>query len=156
MKPKNNKPFCPDCGRPKMLFETEKKAQNFIKYNGNDILKEGQTIDQIRVYYCPSCCGYHITTKPFKEGYNYRTENLIKAYERKKAYDKTKFNTNKIGISTDEINDVANEIIKRINKASVTDKKQIKQIIKKYFDIHTQYNQVQEDKIRHQINQMLK
>ena len=70
MKPKNNRIFCPDCGKAKMLFETEKKAQNFIKFNGQDILRDGQTIDQIRVYYCPSCCGYHITSKPFKETYN--------------------------------------------------------------------------------------
>lgn len=30
MKPKN-RVMCPDCGRSKMLFETETKANNFIK-----------------------------------------------------------------------------------------------------------------------------
>ena len=31
-KPKN-RVLCPDCGREKMLFETEKKAKLFIEYN---------------------------------------------------------------------------------------------------------------------------
>ena len=36
MKPKN-RVFCYDCGRPKLLFETEKKALNFIKFNADEI-----------------------------------------------------------------------------------------------------------------------
>lgn len=30
MKPNKNKVFCYDCGRTKMLFETEKKANCFL------------------------------------------------------------------------------------------------------------------------------
>ena len=33
MKPTKCKVFCLDCGRSKMLFDTEKKAQTFIKFN---------------------------------------------------------------------------------------------------------------------------
>ena len=32
VKPKN-RVWCPDCMRPKMKFETEKQAQDFIKWN---------------------------------------------------------------------------------------------------------------------------
>lgn len=81
MKPNDrNRILCPDCGKSKILFGSERKATNFIKYNGKDILKENQTIDDLRVYYCPSCGGWHITSKPYKKSYSYRTDNLIKAY----------------------------------------------------------------------------
>lgn len=78
MKPTRNRVMCPDCGRAKMLFESECSARNFIKFNGDDIDTHG---GKLRVYYCPACCGYHISSKPYKEGYSYRTENLIKRYK---------------------------------------------------------------------------
>ena len=33
MKPTRNRIFCPQCKRPKMLFESQKKADNFIEFN---------------------------------------------------------------------------------------------------------------------------
>lgn len=70
--------MCPDCGRSKMLFETERKANDFIKWNGDDIVHTGT----LRSYYCPSCCGWHIThMKPSKE-YENKTQNLIDSYQR--------------------------------------------------------------------------
>jgi hypothetical protein len=36
MKP-THRIFCPDCGKPKMLFETERKAQDFLKWNASEI-----------------------------------------------------------------------------------------------------------------------
>lgn len=150
MKPKNNSYWCPDCNRPKMRFETEKKAQNFIKYNGTDILKEGQTVEQIRVYYCPSCCAYHITTKPYRKAYNYRTDMLINAYDRTKA--------NKALLSrltaTDE--EIIKEIQKEAQKASVTSVRELKQVITEYFAQHSQYNMKKQEEIRHKINLLLK
>lgn len=86
MKPNSrNRIICPDCGRSKMLFETESKAKNFIKFNGEDILKDNQTIDDLRVYYCPSCCGYHISSKPYKPSYEHHTDNLINAFQKQQA-----------------------------------------------------------------------
>jgi hypothetical protein len=79
MKPKRNRVMCPDCGRAKMLFESEAKANNFIKWNGPDINTHGGVL---RPYYCPSCCGWHISSKPYIEQYGHRTEELIGAYER--------------------------------------------------------------------------
>ncbi len=40
MKPIKNKVFCKNCGRTKMLFDTEKKAENFIKFNKEEIETE--------------------------------------------------------------------------------------------------------------------
>ena len=59
MKPKN-RVFCYDCGRPKLLFETEKKALNFIKFNADEINEESGFKPE-RAYYCMACGGYHVT-----------------------------------------------------------------------------------------------
>jgi len=69
--------MCPDCGKGKIQFESETSAKNFIKYNGKEITKD---INKLRVYYCPSCCCYHISSKPEKQKYN-NTEKLINAYK---------------------------------------------------------------------------
>lgn len=85
MKPNKNHVMCPECFKPKMVFETQKQALNFIKFNGKDIQREGE---HLRVYYCPACCGYHITSKPFKPQYAHQTDKLIEAYHiSKKAKD---------------------------------------------------------------------
>ena len=60
MKPKN-RVFCYQCNRRKLLFETEKKAFNFIKFNAEEILEESGRAPN-RVYYCTSCGGYHVTS----------------------------------------------------------------------------------------------
>lgn len=77
-KPTKNRIVCPECGRAKMLFETEAKANKFIEYNGSDIDCEGE----LRAYYCPACCGYHITSKQHKWTYDNQTKNLIEAFKR--------------------------------------------------------------------------
>lgn len=44
-----------------MLFQTEKKAMNFIKFNA----EEFRDINHIpvRAYYCQGCGGWHLTHK---------------------------------------------------------------------------------------------
>lgn len=76
MKPKN-RVMCPDCGRAKMLFETEKEANTFLKFNMSAVNPDGKRT--MRVYYCPACCGYHISSHEYN-GNNDRTDKLIKAY----------------------------------------------------------------------------
>lgn len=78
MKPSKIRVMCPDCGRAKMRFETEKEAERFIKWNGDEINTHGEPL---RVYWCPACCGYHITHKAYRESYGTRTDRLLKAYE---------------------------------------------------------------------------
>lgn len=60
MKPKN-RIFCMQCHRSKLLFETEKKAFNFIKFNADEIMEETGRAPN-RVYYCSCCGGYHVTS----------------------------------------------------------------------------------------------
>jgi hypothetical protein len=78
MKPSKNHVMCPECFKPKMVFETEKQALNFIKFNKKDVERDGETL---RAYYCPSCMGWHITSKPYRTWYKGQTDRLIKAYE---------------------------------------------------------------------------
>ena len=85
-KPKN-RVLCPDCGREKMLFENEKKANLFIKFNGQEISTD---VNNLRVYYCPACCGYHISSHKYF-GDNKNTERLIKQYNFDKHRDEEFF-----------------------------------------------------------------
>ena len=61
MKPTKNRVFCMDCGKPKMVFETEKKANNFMKFNSEEI-KEQTGICPVRSYYCMYCNAWHVSS----------------------------------------------------------------------------------------------
>ena len=54
--------FCPSANRQKLLFETERKALNFIRYNG-DVIEKESGYRPIRAYYCTCCGGYHTTSQ---------------------------------------------------------------------------------------------
>jgi hypothetical protein len=60
MKPKKRM-FCLGCKHTKMLFESQAKADNFIKFN-SDAIAEQSTKVPSRSYYCSFCCGWHITS----------------------------------------------------------------------------------------------
>ena len=59
IKPKN-RVFCPDSMRLKMKFNTQKEAEDFIKWNHDHFENKIPS----RVYWCDACCGYHITARP--------------------------------------------------------------------------------------------
>lgn len=61
-----NKIFCYGCRKHKMLFETQAKADNFIRYNSENILEEKGKAP-VRSYYCEMCGGYHVTSNPSEE-----------------------------------------------------------------------------------------
>ena len=71
MKPTKSRVLCPDCGRMKAVFDSEKAALKFIEYNSQEIVKEGGHAPQ-RAYYCDLCCGWHITSQ---KHYNHKTKN---------------------------------------------------------------------------------
>lgn len=60
MKPKNRY-FCMGCQRPKMLFETKSKADNFLKFNEKDFDKSAKGAP-VRSYFCSFCGGWHISS----------------------------------------------------------------------------------------------
>lgn len=80
MKPTKNLYYCLDCGRTKMLFESQKKADNFIKFNRDAFEEEGKKVP-VRSYYCPVCGGWHVTSNPNEEHFNaifYQNNQLTK------------------------------------------------------------------------------
>ena len=56
MKPKNRY-FCIGCQRPKMLFESKSKADNFLKFNKDNFDRVPK-----RSYFCSFCGGWHISS----------------------------------------------------------------------------------------------
>ncbi|MEI6853294.1 MAG: hypothetical protein WCL06_10640 [Bacteroidota bacterium] len=78
MKPTKNKVFCNNCNRAKMLFETQKKAENFIRFNKDEIEAETGIVPQ-RAYYCVFCGGWHITHFREKRGKT-RNEKLFEVF----------------------------------------------------------------------------
>ena len=61
MKPTRNRIYCPSCLRSKMLFESEEKANSFIRFNSAEIMElNGKA--PTRSYYCHFCGGWHITS----------------------------------------------------------------------------------------------
>ena len=76
MKPIKNRVYCIDCGRSKQLFETEKQADNFIKFNSEEIM-ETEEKAPVRSYFCPSCGGWHVTSSPVAFGGPTRSERMI-------------------------------------------------------------------------------
>lgn len=78
MKPSKNRMYCFGCNKPKMLFENESKAENFIRFN-KDIILEETGKAPVRSYYCEFCSGWHVTSNPsleFAEKNTYTTLKL--------------------------------------------------------------------------------
>lgn len=138
MKPKNNRVMCPDSGKQKMLFESESKANNFIKWNGDDIDARGGVL---RAYYCPSCCGWHISHKEHKRSYDTNTDKLIDAYKRSIYAKKVKSKAIDTLIdkkiincftSKETRNKIVDDVISGVNANMV--KKDVKRLVNEYFE----------------------
>ena len=64
MKPKSSsRIFCIVCKKAKLLFASEQKADNFIRFNAEEIAKENEKAP-VRSYYCNACGGWHVTSSP--------------------------------------------------------------------------------------------
>lgn len=78
-----NKVFCLDCGKRKLLFSSEKKAETFMKFNNPGFLaSDGKAM--ARAYFCPSCCGWHVTSKKAQPRKT-MTEKVLELYENEKS-----------------------------------------------------------------------
>lgn len=84
MKPTKNRVFCKDCGRLKMLFETEKKANTFIKFNSDEIEEESGFKPE-RSYNCIYCGGWHITSRKENIEIKSKTEFILEKYNEEKG-----------------------------------------------------------------------
>lgn len=87
MKPTKNRVFCKDCGRSKMLFESEKKADTFIKFNSTEIEEESGFKPE-RSYYCVYCAGWHVTSHKELINIKSRTEVVVDLYKQRVDFKK--------------------------------------------------------------------
>jgi vacuolar-type H+-ATPase subunit I/STV1 len=157
MKPTRNKVFCKDCDRTKMLFETKKKADNFIKFNKEEIEADSGYAPE-RSYFCVFCGGWHTTSlkeefgKSKKEKLleNYLTEKAKKAVpgapktDKKEKLDKivaglenqiSEMSTSEMEMFfTDQTNLLKKEIDALINSTDTNDKAHLKEL-RQYFEI---------------------
>jgi hypothetical protein len=106
MKPTKNKVFCKNCDRTKILFETEKKAENFIKFNKEEIEAEAGYSPQ-RSYYCLFCGGWHTTSLKENRGAS-KKEKMFEQLMQVKHVTACKKN------SADHYQEKRNEIMKEL------------------------------------------
>lgn len=138
-KPKN-RIMCPDCGRQKILFESEAKANNFIKFN-KDVINNG---DKLRAYYCSACCGWHISHQKFHKDMEGRTDKMIEAYNDLKKNNRNPY-----------INDIIDEIYQILVIANLKDRKQINQLLRQPEYSHYSQFVKQEAKVKYYIENNL-
>jgi len=134
-KPKN-RIMCPDCGRQKMLFESEAKANNFINWN-KDTIPNG---DKLRSYYCPACCGWHISHQKYHEDMEGRTDKLIEEYKNLKAK-----------VRNPNIDEIINEVYQELVKFNSKDRKSINQFLRQSEFSHYSTFVKQEAKVKYYI-----
>ena len=83
MKPVKNRFICEDCGRVKMLFETKRKADTFMEFNGVEI-EEETGFKPERSYYCVYCGGWHVTSNKEQLDIISKTEKVLDSYNHEK------------------------------------------------------------------------
>ena len=85
MKPTKNRVYCRDCGRVKMLFETEKQADTFIRFNREEI-EERAGYCPARSYFCIICNGWHVTSKKEHGHLISKSEKILGDYKTMKLH----------------------------------------------------------------------
>lgn len=80
MKPTKNRVFCNNCHRVKMVFQTQEKAENFIKFNADNIAEKSRNVP-VRSYFCPACGGWHVTHVQDSSEYTRTDEQKEKIYQ---------------------------------------------------------------------------
>jgi len=63
-----------------MLFESQKKAENFMQYNSKEILNESGYAP-VRSYHCIACDGWHLTSRREERDLLSKTELVLEAYK---------------------------------------------------------------------------
>jgi len=66
-----------------MLFETEKKALNFIKFNADEIMQDNGHAP-VRAYYCEMCGGWHVTSRESFNKSHTLAQTVVSHYHQEK------------------------------------------------------------------------
>jgi hypothetical protein len=134
MKPTKNRVFCYDCGRQKMVFETERKANTFIKFNSDEIeIETGHA--PTRGYFCIACNGWHVTSKNEVLNIKSKTEIVLEEFEQKRKLEEIRRKEIQIK-KKEELKILINEIQNKIDniKKSLDQKDECFKLLKNTFD----------------------
>ena len=112
MKPNRGRVFCRECHRQKLLFDSEKKAELFIKFNAEETA-ECNGYAPVRSYYCMCCGGWHVTHKPFNSEMKSVSERIVEDYNR--ALIKKKLAQQSVAIKRNKVHKMNLEKISEIN-----------------------------------------
>lgn len=126
--------YCPLSHKTKFFFETKRKAELFIQYNAEKIKSENGYAPT-RIYFCPACQAFHLTSKPLGRSVEYSDEyqQVVKKHCNK-YYNRDKYE-NLYAIEKRELNELLNEATEIL--------KQIKTCIKHHNDPkkHVEFSQ---------------
>lgn len=137
MKPNDrNRVMCPDCGKAKMQFESERKAQDFIKWNADDLPLGGHSL---RVYYCKACCCWHISHKQYSSGYGRQFNDKMKAYEQQRGNSGARLDKLIRGTDLETAIRLAQEIYPKL-KMTHQPRSAVKTIIHNFLIEHKEYH----------------
>ena len=137
-----------EASRMKMLFEDEKKANRFIEFNGDELLKNGPEGTELRVYKCEACGGWHITSQKPSEYYNSMVKDVIDSYRQWANSKRTNID---VALSVDSL---ANKLWEEATTRGVCDKSSLKYFLNsKFAEMGTK--QMEADKIRHILNERI-
>lgn len=131
MKPKDkNRIYCVGARRPKLAFETEKKALNFIKFNIENC--ENLEIKPTRTYYCEYCCAWHVSSKS-------NTDSV--EYFKRRDHDRASFLTQTRSEMAESLQRRADEFIAKIEPAIYNGEiEHVDYLFMKYDKIKLRYN----------------
>lgn len=152
MKPTKNRVFCRDCNKTKMLFETEKKANNFIAFNKEEIEAESGYAPE-RSYFCLFCGGWHVTSIIGKIGMS-KNEKIFENYLKDKIEKPQEIvpdiiKENIIEKQNDILSEIENEIKEmNIHQMEVFFSEKITLISKEIEDLNDPTNTIDKEKIK--------
>lgn len=125
MKPTKSRLFCLESQKGKIRFETEIKANTFLRFNA-DKIEEESGVRPTRSYFCIACNCWHITSKKELKNIKSKTEIILEKFhqevEEKKKKNLPKANTNIIKV--EEQKEEGNQ--QKENKSEKADEKKLK------------------------------
>lgn len=130
-----NRIMCPDCGRPKMQFESERKAQDFIKWNADDFENGGESL---RAYYCKACCCWHVSHKRYYKGYGRQFDNKIEAFKQQRGNSGIRLDKLIRGAGLEPIMHQAQDIYSQLNLDNQP-RSAVNIVINDFFKEHEEY-----------------
>lgn len=115
MKPTKNRKFCIGCKKTKMLFESQSKADNFIKFNSEEISIQSKKVPT-RSYYCSFCCGWHVTSVIDEDRAKYDDVRDEKIWEQIYANQKHKLSSNELGKQVEPLLTEIDKLLEQLKK----------------------------------------